>query len=275
MSEFDITPEEDGSYIIGNKSYISKDEVYGNYECADRGLLLPLFSEYTWPPEVRAFLYFLGLLYCFLGVAIIADIFMGSIEKITSKTRKVYLTSEKEDEPEVIEVRIWSDAVANLTLMALGSSAPEILLSIIEIIGNNFKAGDLGPGTIVGSAAFNLFIISAVCVMFIPKGETRRINDIKVFAVTTVFSVVAYLWLLIIVVAVSPGRVEVWEAVVTLVMFPSLVLIAWLAEKNFFGVPNKTDTSKQIELGNFQPGESKSSVPVSPVPVFCVSCVCC
>uniref|UniRef100_A0A0N7ZBH2 Calx-beta domain-containing protein n=1 Tax=Scylla olivacea TaxID=85551 RepID=A0A0N7ZBH2_SCYOL len=255
MSELEFILEEDGSYTIGNKSYISKDEVYGEYECADRGLLLPFFSEYTWPLEVRAFLYFMGLLYCFLGVAIIADIFMGSIEKITSKTRKVYLTSEKEDEPEVIEVRIWSDAVANLTLMALGSSAPEILLSIIEIIGNDFRAGDLGPGTIVGSAAFNLFVISAVCVMFIPKGEIRRIKDIKVFAVTTVFSVVAYLWLLIIVVAVSPGRVEVWEAVVTLVMFPSLVLIAWLAEKNFFGVPNKTDTSKQIELGNFQPAD--------------------
>ena len=80
----------------------------------------------------------------------------------------------------MIEVRIWSDAVANLTLMALGSSAPEILLSIIEIIGNDFRAGDLGPGTIVGSAAFNLFVISAVCVMFIPAGETRRIKDIKV-----------------------------------------------------------------------------------------------
>lgn len=40
--------------------------------------------------------------------------------------------------------------MANLTLMALGSSAPEILLSIIEIVGNNFEAGDLGPGTIVG-----------------------------------------------------------------------------------------------------------------------------
>ena len=37
--------------------------------------------------------------------------------------------------------------MANLTLMALGSSSPEILLSIIEIIGNRFEAGELGPGT--------------------------------------------------------------------------------------------------------------------------------
>ena len=70
--------------------------------------------------------------------------------------------------------------MANLTLMALGSSAPEILLSVIEIMGNNFHAKELGAGTIVGSAAFNLFCISAICVMSIPAGETRRIKDLKV-----------------------------------------------------------------------------------------------
>nr|XP_045601210.1 sodium/calcium exchanger 2-like isoform X3 [Procambarus clarkii] len=259
--DLDVELGPGNSYIINNQSYISKAEVYGGYRCGDLGLLLPFFSEYTWPEEVRAFLYLAGLLYCFLGVAIIADIFMGAIEKITSKTRKVYLTSDKEDEPEVIEVRIWSDAVANLTLMALGSSAPEILLSIIEVIGKNFNSGELGPGTIVGSAAFNLFVIIAVCIMAIPSGEIRRIRDIKVFAVTAVFSVVAYLWLLLILVAVSENEVEVWEAVVTLLLFPSLVVLAWLAEKNLCGVPNKTDTSKQIELGSFQPGETEEEGP--------------
>lgn len=48
-------------------------------------------------------------------------------------------------------MKVWNETVANLTLMALGSSAPEILLSIIEIAKNDFKAGDLGPGTIVGT----------------------------------------------------------------------------------------------------------------------------
>lgn len=38
-----------------------------------------------------------------------------------------------------------------MVIKALGSSAPEILLSIIEIVANQFRAGDLGPGTIVGS----------------------------------------------------------------------------------------------------------------------------
>ncbi|GFS50082.1 hypothetical protein NPIL_453091, partial [Nephila pilipes] len=39
-----------------------------------------------------------------------------------------------------------------------------------------FKAGDLGPGTIVGSAAFNLLVICGVCIIALPPGETRRIR---------------------------------------------------------------------------------------------------
>ena len=55
-----------------------------------------------------------------------------------------------------------------------GSSAPEILLAIIGIVGNGFESEKLGPSTIVGSAAFNLLAISAVCISGIPDGETRR-----------------------------------------------------------------------------------------------------
>lgn len=61
--------------------------------------------------------------------------------------------------------QIWNATVANLTLMALGSSAPEILLSVIEITTGGFFSGELGPSTIVGSAAFNLLIIIAVCIV--------------------------------------------------------------------------------------------------------------
>lgn len=91
---------------------------------------------------------------------------------------QVHLSRGEGQEPEEVEVRIWNDTVANLTLMALGSSAPEILLSIIEIVGNDFKAGDLGPGTIVGSAAFNLMSITAVCIACIPGTDVRKIKGV-------------------------------------------------------------------------------------------------
>ena len=46
----------------------------------------------------------------------------------------------------------WNDTVANLTLMAFGSSTPEILLSIIELFAKDMHTGELGAATIVGSA---------------------------------------------------------------------------------------------------------------------------
>lgn len=235
--------------------------------CAGKGLILPLFLEVTWSDEARAILYFVGLIYSFLGVSIVADIFMCAIEKITSKTKQIHIASSgngKEDQPEIIEVPVWNGTVANLTLMALGSSAPEILLSVIEIVKNNFESGELGPGTIVGSAAFNLLAISAVCVVGVPKGETRRIDQVIVFAVTASFSVFAYIWLLIILKVSSPEEVELWEAIVTFVLFPVLVLIAYSADKGWLNVifckpvsGGVSDKQRQIELGNFQPGETE------------------
>ena len=53
--------------------------------------------------------------------------------------------------------------MANLIIMSLGTcSAPEIMLAIVGIIGNNFKSDPLGPSFIVGSGAFNLLVISAI-----------------------------------------------------------------------------------------------------------------
>jgi hypothetical protein len=99
------------------------------------------------PPEgmsehVSRLLYLFGLLWCFVGVAIVADTFMAAIETITS-TQKVVTYKGRE-----FHVKVWNDTVANLTLMALGSSAPEILLSVIEIVLNDMLAGSLGPSTI-------------------------------------------------------------------------------------------------------------------------------
>lgn len=215
--------------------------------CSD-GLLLPIIDECSWSIGVRAFIYLIGLLYCFMGVAIIADIFMCAIEQITSTTRKITLSTSNDGEPEVIEVKIWNDTVANLTLMALGSSAPEILLSIIEVIGNGFRVGALGPGTIVGSAAFNLLIITAICILAIADGESRRINAIKVFATTAFFSIFAYVWLLIILLWCTPDIVDLWEAVLTFVLFPVCVILAYLADRGIC-TKKSTEKDKQLELG--------------------------
>uniref|UniRef100_A0A671UXP4 Solute carrier family 8 member 2b n=1 Tax=Sparus aurata TaxID=8175 RepID=A0A671UXP4_SPAAU len=197
------------------------------------GILLPV-----WMPRgpglgdqvARAVVYFVSLMYMFLGVSIIADRFMASIEVITSQEKEVTITMPN-GETSVATVRIWNETVSNLTLMALGSSAPEILLSVIEVCGHGFHAGELGPGTIVGSAAFNMFVIIGICVWTIPTGESRKIKHLRVFFITAFWSIFAYIWLYLILSVMSPGVVEVWEALVTLLYFPVCVILAWIADR--------------------------------------------
>jgi len=126
-----------------------------NYCCVTGGGggwgMLPLFpEEYTWDQGVRAFLYLVGLLWTFLGVAILSDAFMAGIETITGQTKTV--TTKDEDGNDVTtEELVWNPAVANLTLLALGSSAPEIMMSCIELITSEAYFGPIGAPTVVGS----------------------------------------------------------------------------------------------------------------------------
>lgn len=56
----------------------------------------------------------------------------------------------------------------------------------------------LGPGTLVGSAAFDLFPIHAVCVVMPKAGELKKISDLGVWLVELFWSFWAYIWLYII-----------------------------------------------------------------------------
>ncbi|XP_053878249.1 sodium/calcium exchanger 1 isoform X7 [Malaclemys terrapin pileata] len=204
----------------------------GTYICKP-GVILPI-----WEPQdpsfgdkvARATVYFVAMVYMFLGVSIIADRFMSSIEVITSQEREITI-KKPNGETSKTTVRIWNETVSNLTLMALGSSAPEILLSVIEVCGHGFTAGDLGPSTIVGSAAFNMFIIIAICVYVVPDGEIRKIKHLRVFFVTAAWSIFAYTWLYLILSVISPGVVEVWESLLTFFFFPICVVFAWVADR--------------------------------------------
>jgi solute carrier family 8 (sodium/calcium exchanger) len=205
--------------------------------CGSGGLLLPLGGELEqgWAPGLRAVLYFIGLLWCFLGVAIVCDSFMAAIEEVTSKEKIVWV-KVPDGHRHKCRIKYWNDTVANLTLMALGSSAPEILLSCIELIGNEFFSGELGPSTIVGSAAFNLLVITAVCVSALPPDETRKVAVVSVFYVTASCSVWAYIWLIVILAIISPDKVDAWEALATFLMFPLLVIVAFLGDKGYLDV---------------------------------------
>uniref|UniRef100_A0A8C2WHH3 Solute carrier family 8 member 1b n=1 Tax=Cyclopterus lumpus TaxID=8103 RepID=A0A8C2WHH3_CYCLU len=215
------------SAVSTNKTECSKPEA------CTKGVVLPI-----WEPQnpsfgdkvARATVYFVALVYMFLGVSIIADRFMASIEVITSQEKEITI-KKPNGETTTTTVRIWNETVSNLTLMALGSSAPEILLSVIEVIGHKFEAGTLGPSTIVGSAAFNMFVIIGLCVYVVPDGETRKVKHLRVFFVTATWSIFAYIWLYLILSVISPGVVQVWEGLLTFFFFPICVLFAWVADR--------------------------------------------
>ncbi|CAM9547412.1 unnamed protein product, partial [Chrysoparadoxa australica] len=218
-------------------------------EVGGGGNVLPLFgdAEQGWPMLLRMVLYFFGLMWCFIGVGIVSDVFMAAIEVITAKEKHVRLANGGTVKVPGI-VKVWNATVANLTLMALGSSAPEILLSVIELCGDSFFAGDLGPSTIVGSAAFNLLIIIAVCISAIAAPDVRKIQDMNVFTITASSSIFAYVWLLIILQGITPNVVTLWEAVLTLLFFPMLVAIAYLADIGYFS-DRKVVPSHILKIG--------------------------
>uniref|UniRef100_A0A673L9R6 Sodium/calcium exchanger 1-like n=1 Tax=Sinocyclocheilus rhinocerous TaxID=307959 RepID=A0A673L9R6_9TELE len=234
---YELTPATAGSSkssldVDASNENSTHETCGGSFECKE-GVILPI-----WTPEnpsfgdklARATVYFVGLVYMFLGVSIIADRFMASIEVITSQEKEITI-KKPNGETTTTTVHIWNETVSNLTLMALGSSAPEIMLSVVEVCGHNFDAGELGPNTIVGSAAFNMFVIIGFCVSVIPEGEHRKVKHLRVFFVTATWSIFAYIWLYLILAVISPGIVEVWEGLLTLFFFPICVIFAWVADR--------------------------------------------
>ena len=88
----------------------------------------------------------LALLLAFYGLHKVTDLyFVESLELIAKRLR---MTSD----------------VAGATLMAMGSSAPELFTSLLALV-KGIQHSNLGAGTIVGSAIFNILVIVGASVM--------------------------------------------------------------------------------------------------------------
>ncbi|XP_075248842.1 sodium/potassium/calcium exchanger 2-like isoform X2 [Convolutriloba macropyga] len=104
----------------------------------------------------RAFvpLYLIGALYMFLALAVICDdFFVPSLEVIIDKTH-------------------LPEDVAGATFMAAGGSAPELFTSLCGIMFSD--SVDVGIGTIVGSAVFNVLFVIAICAFGTYFGPTDK-----------------------------------------------------------------------------------------------------
>ena len=87
----------------------------------------------------------IGVFYMFLGLAIVCDEFFVPALHVISKSLKI------------------SDDVAGATFMAAGGSAPEFFTSLF---GAFFSESNVGFGTIVGSAVFNVLFVIGMCAIF-------------------------------------------------------------------------------------------------------------
>ena len=61
------------------------------------------------------------------------------------------------------------------------------------------------------------------------------------FCITGQFSILAYIWLVLVLVVISKDLIEIWEAVLTFLFFPLLVIIAYSADK-LLSQPHTTST---------------------------------
>ncbi|KAM0050633.1 putative sodium/calcium exchanger membrane region [Helianthus debilis subsp. tardiflorus] len=110
------------------------------------------------------------------------------------------------------------DLILNVGLsLSVGLDSLTLLSFNEHLFGGAQKS--LGPGTLVGSAAFDLFPIHAVCVVVPKAGELKKISDLGVWIVELFWSFWAYIWLYIILEVWSPNVITFWEALFTVLQY--------------------------------------------------------
>ncbi|XP_045920612.1 sodium/potassium/calcium exchanger 2-like isoform X2 [Micropterus dolomieu] len=111
-------------------------------------------SQGDYPPDIftleerrqgAVVLHMFGMIYMFIALAIVCDEFF--VPALTVITEKLSI----------------SDDVAGATFMAAGGSAPELFTSIIGVF---ISHSNVGIGTIVGSAVFNILFVIGMCAIF-------------------------------------------------------------------------------------------------------------
>ena len=97
-----------------------------------------------------------------------------------------------------------SPEAAGATLMAVGSSAPEFFTSFFAVFRTDGMA-DIGAGTIVGSAIFNILVIVGVSAMFRKALLTWHValRDISFYIVSIIALMISFM----------DGQIVLYEAV--------------------------------------------------------------
>ncbi|GIY43221.1 hypothetical protein CDAR_261911 [Caerostris darwini] len=131
----------------------------------------------------------IGLTYMFVALAIVCDeFFVPSLDVITEKAA-------------------ISEDVAGATFMAAGGSAPELFTSIIGVF---ISYDDVGIGTIVGSAVFNILFVISMCAIF--SKTVLELTWWPLFRDVTFYSII----LILLMTFFQDSVIYWWEALVLL-----------------------------------------------------------
>ena len=134
--------------------------------------------------------------------------------------------------------------IIGLTLVSMGTSAPELAVSISSAIkGNN----DLSLGNVVGSNTFNTFLILGISAVIIPL----IIDDgMKKYDIPIMLGI--YALLLVFGFLISPGKLDIFESIALLVLFVGYMALLFIRAKK--------DKTNQEEDENQEPVSKKKVV---------------
>ncbi|XP_077360156.1 sodium/potassium/calcium exchanger 3 isoform X2 [Festucalex cinctus] len=143
-------------------------------------------------------LHVLCAIYMFYALAIVCDdYFVPSLEKISENLQ-------------------LSEDVAGATFMAAGSSAPELFTSLIGVF---ITKGDVGVGTIVGSAVFNILVIIGLSGIF--AGQTVKLTWWSLFRDSSYY----ILSVLALIGVIYDAVVVWWESLLLMTMYVIYIII--------------------------------------------------
>ncbi|MCI4394867.1 hypothetical protein PGIGA_G00173850 [Pangasianodon gigas] len=177
-------------------------------------------------------LHMLGMLYMFIALAIVCDEFF--VPALTVITEKLVI----------------SDDVAGATFMAAGGSAPELFTSIIGVF---ISHSNVGIGTIVGSAVFNILFVIGMCAVF-----SREILNLTWWPL---FRDVSFyiLDLIMLIVFFLDNYISCWESVALLLAYAAYVLFMKYNAQVEALVKGLMNRNQVVEVAETQPK-------LSPVP---------
>lgn len=196
----------------------------------------PYFEE---PPGKKVFVIFhiIGMIYMLMGLNKVCDCyFAGSIDNLCEAWE---LTPD----------------VAGATWMAAGGSAPELFTSLI---GATIAQNDVGFGTIVGSAVFNVLFVIGLC-GYVAKGNidltwwplfrdcTYYIISLAVLAAFTINQVIVW-----------------WEALILFILYLGYVSIMFVNKPLNLMAYELTKTPLNAELQEYKDSKNASTTKVSP-----------